>query len=113
MGACQDGQWASASFTSVKEFESLMPPVNYILYQSYPNPFNPSTNISFSIPKKSYIILKVFDIIGREVETLANQELSAGNYTRQFFAYKLPSGIYFYRLQAGAFTQTKKFILLK
>ncbi len=86
---------------------------NYQLLQNYPNPFNPSTNISFNLPKRSFVSLKVFDLIGREVMTIASEELSAGTYTRQWNAVNVSSGIYFYRLQAGSFTETKKLILLR
>jgi hypothetical protein len=85
----------------------------FALEQNYPNPFNPSTTISFSLPSKSFVTLKVFDIMGREVATLVNEELSAGNYLQKWNATKMSSGIYFYRLQAGSFTETKKLVLLR
>ncbi len=88
-------------------------PNNYSLSQNYPNPFNPSTTISFSIPSRSFVSLKVFDIIGREVATLASGELSAGTYTRQWNASNMSSGIYFYRLQAGKVIETKKLVLIR
>jgi hypothetical protein len=86
---------------------------NYSLNQNYPNPFNPSTTISFNLPVRSFVSLKVFDLIGREVATIVSEEMQAGKYSRQWNALDLPSGIYFYRLQAGSFTETKKLILLK
>jgi hypothetical protein len=103
----------------------------YSLEQNYPNPFNPSTTISFSLPSKAFVLLKVFDLIGREVATLISREISAGKHSRQWNAEGMPSGIYFYRLsavpsggrdlvttagrdgQAGSFTETKKLILLR
>jgi hypothetical protein len=85
----------------------------YSLSQNYPNPFNPSTTISFDLPTKSYVSLKVFDVMGREVATIASEELSAGTYTRQWNASNMSSGIYFYRLQAGNYFESKKLILLK
>jgi hypothetical protein len=88
-------------------------PLKYNLSQNYPNPFNPSTTISFSLPSKSFVSLKIFDVVGREVATLVSQELSAGNYKQQWNANGMPSGVYFYRLQSGSFTETKKLILLK
>ena len=88
-------------------------PVKYNLYQNYPNPFNPTTSIKFDIPKTSNITLKIYDILGREVATLVNEEKTAGSYTITFNASKLASGIYFYRLTAGSFNQTKKLVLLK
>jgi L-ascorbate metabolism protein UlaG (beta-lactamase superfamily) len=88
-------------------------PLNFRLYQSYPNPFNPSTTISFSIPSSSFVTLKIYDINGREVAALVSEQLASGNYSRKWNALNMPSGVYFYRLQAGEFTNTKKFVLLK
>ncbi len=88
-------------------------PKEYMVNQNFPNPFNPSTTFSFSIPTGSFVSLKVFDMIGREVSSIISCEMAAGSYSRQWNAQNLPSGIYFYRLQAGAFTQTKKLLLLK
>ncbi len=88
-------------------------PKGFVLHQNYPNPFNPSTTISFAIHSKAYVTLKVFDIIGREIETIASEELSPGTYSRQWNAANMSSGIYFYRLQAGKFTETKKLVLLR
>jgi hypothetical protein len=85
----------------------------YSLSQNYPNPFNPSTSISFTLPSQSFATLKVFDIIGREVATIFSEELSAGSYTRQWNASALSSGVYFYRLTAGTFVQTRKLCLLR
>jgi len=85
----------------------------YYLNQNYPNPFNPSTTISFNLSSRSFVLLKVFDLIGREVATIVSEEMQAGNYSRQWNAFDLPSGVYFYRLQAGSFAETKKLILLK
>jgi hypothetical protein len=88
-------------------------PKNYALYQNYPNPFNPSTIIRYSIPKTCYVLLKVYNILGKEVATLVNQEKTTGNYEINFYANNLSSGVYFYRIQAGNFTDTKKFVLLR
>ncbi|MGD0339701.1 MAG: T9SS type A sorting domain-containing protein [Bacteroidota bacterium] len=88
-------------------------PSKFNLAQNYPNPFNPSTTISFNLPSKSFVSLKVFDALGREVATIVSEELSAGSYTRQWNAAGIPSGIYFYRLQAGNYTETKKLVLLR
>jgi hypothetical protein len=88
-------------------------PVNYILNQNYPNPFNPVTNIHFSIPKDGNVTLKVYDILGNEVASLYNGYLKAGYYNTEFDGSKLSSGIYFYRLTAGSFSETKKMILSK
>jgi hypothetical protein len=88
-------------------------PQAFTLLQNYPNPFNPSTTIAFSLPSQSFVSLKVFDVLGREVATIVSEEMAAGTYSRRWNATKLSSGIYFYRLQAGSNTQMKKLILLK
>ena len=88
-------------------------PSHFSLGQNFPNPFNPSTNISFSLPSKSFVSLKVFDALGKEVETPINQEKPAGTYQVSFDASKLSSGVYFYRLMAGGFTQVKKMLMMK
>jgi M6 family metalloprotease-like protein len=88
-------------------------PVSYALKQNYPNPFNPSTTISFSLPSRSFVSLKIFDVLGKNVATIVEEELSAGSYQRRWDASRYPSGMYFYRLKAGAFTETKKLLLLR
>lgn len=88
-------------------------PITYSLSQNYPNPFNPTTSIKFSIEKSGFVTLKVYNILGQEVATLLNKELSAGSYNYSFDASKLSSGIYLYSIQSGNFTQTKKMILMK
>ncbi|HEY3372739.1 MAG TPA: family 16 glycosylhydrolase [Prolixibacteraceae bacterium] len=83
------------------------------LDQNYPNPFNTSTTIAFNLPSKSYVSLNVLNSNGQQVATIESKELPAGNYQRQWDASAFPGGIYFYRLQAGSFTETKKLLLLK
>lgn len=95
------------------ESNNTKQPLEFTLYQNYPNPFNPITTISFSLPLRSFVSLKIFDLLGREVEQLVLKELPAGTQSYQWNASKFSSGIYFYRLHAGTFTKTKKFILLK
>jgi hypothetical protein len=85
----------------------------YSLNQNYSNLFNPSTVISFSSPLKSFITLKIFDLTGKEITTLVNEELAAGKYNCQWNASNLSSGVYFYRLQSGSFLETKKLVLLR
>ena len=85
----------------------------FILEQNYPNPFNPKTNIQYAINSRQFVILKVFDILGREVATLVNEEKPSGSYEVEFAGTELTSGVYFYRIQAGSFTDSKKFILIK
>ena len=82
-------------------------------HQNYPNPFNPSTTISLSLPSTSFVTVKVFDVMGREVATIVDEELPAGNHSKQWVAEGLSSGVYFYRLQAGKYCETKKLTLLK
>ncbi len=88
-------------------------PKDFALYQNYPNPFNPVTNILFDIPKESFVTLKVYDIRGKEVKTLADENRKAGSYNITFNAAALASGVYFYKLTAGDFTKTMKMILVK
>ena len=88
-------------------------PTQIVLEQNYPNPFNPSTTIKYSIPTSGNVVLKVFDMLGNEVATLVCEEKSAGNYSIDFNAGRLSSGIYFYSLRSGNFTETRKLLLLK
>lgn len=88
-------------------------PDEFSLLQNYPNPFNPVTNIEFSVPKSSVVKLTVFDISGREVETLVNQNISAGMYKADWDASKYSSGIYFYTITSESYKETKKMILIK
>ena len=85
----------------------------YRLYQNYPNPFNPATNIKFTIPKSGFTSLKVYDAMGREVASLMNSRLEAGEYTADFNASNLSSGVYFYKLLSGDFSEVKKLLLIK
>jgi ligand-binding sensor domain-containing protein len=88
-------------------------PTYFALYQNYPNPFNPSTTIEFDIPEKTNVKLIVYDILGREVETLIDKELEPGKYKINFTATNLPSGVYFYTLKTSKFTKTNKMLLIK
>jgi hypothetical protein len=88
-------------------------PVKYYLSQNYPNPFNPGTKITYSIAVLGKVILKIYDILGREVSTLVNEEKPAGKYEINFNASTLASGVYFYQVKAGSFVETKKMILIK
>jgi hypothetical protein len=84
------------------------------LYSNYPNPFNPSTKIKYSVAEKSFISLKIYDIAGSEVASIVNREQEAGEYEIDFNASNLTNGVYIYKLQAGqSFVQTKKMILLR
>jgi len=98
--------------TSVVD-KHLSVPSNYLLYQNYPNPFNPTTIINYQIPELSFVTIKVYDVLGREVAILVNEEKPVGSYEIEFDGSLLTSGIYFYKLQAGDFVETKKMILLR
>ncbi len=98
-------------FTDVKD--ELNNSLVFALNQNYPNPFNPSTNINFTLPKTEFVTLKIYDILGKEITTLINEELNAGNHTKIWDAKNLSSGVYFYKLQAGKFTETKKMVLVR
>jgi len=95
------------------EVENNILPEEYVLYQSYPNPFNPSTTIKYSIPNSDKVSIKVYDILGREVSTLVNEYKTAGTHTVEFNASGLASGVYFYQLRAQNFAETKKMVLLR
>jgi hypothetical protein len=102
-------------------------PVSYSLSQNYPNPFNPSTKIKFAIPTPlnppfakggmakpgGFVRLTIYDALGKEIGSLVNEELKPGSYEVEFDGSNYPSGVYFYRLRAGDYTQTKKMILIK
>lgn len=88
-------------------------PKTFALEQNYPNPFNPSTKISYSIPANSNVNITIYDALGRQVKVLVNDFKNAGNYTVEFNAYNLSSGIYFYKLQAGDYANTRKMMLIK
>ncbi|MBI2278941.1 MAG: T9SS type A sorting domain-containing protein [Candidatus Brennerbacteria bacterium] len=106
---------------SVEEDGYSLLPASYSLHQNYPNPFNPSTTIEFTLPDRSHIRLAVYNVIGQEVATLIDEEVSAGTHRTTWDASGLPSGIYFVRIEAhsdrsvgaNAFTATKKMVLLR
>jgi hypothetical protein len=102
----------SFEYSDVVEIE-VGTPNQYSLEQNYPNPFNPTTTISYSIKEKGLVTLKVFDILGNELKTLVNEEKEVGSYKIEFSAASFASGIYFYTIQAGEFSSTRKMILLK
>jgi hypothetical protein len=94
------------------DYDDILHP-NFSLRQNYPNPFNPSTKIRYSIQNSSKVVIKVYDVLGNEVETLVNEEKPAGIYELTWYAEGFPSGVYFYQLQTKEFIETKKMILLK
>ncbi|MFA6598764.1 MAG: T9SS type A sorting domain-containing protein [Ignavibacteriaceae bacterium] len=106
-------EYKEGGIVAVKEESKKNSPTDFSLSQNYPNPFNPSTTISFTIPSSQMVELKVYDMLGREIAELINEYRQAGSYSAQFNASHLSTGIYFYKLKAGNFVQTKKLILLK
>ena len=101
--------------TSIHDFNTNdnSVPIVFNLDQNYPNPFNPTTSIKYSVPSSEHVSLKVFDILGREIAVLVNEQKSAGIYTINFDASDLSSGVYFYRLNSGNNIQIKKMLLVK
>jgi photosystem II stability/assembly factor-like uncharacterized protein len=89
------------------------PPTNILLSQNYPNPFNPVTSLQYTVGSRQFVTIKIYDLLGREIATLINEEKPAGEYKVEFNAANLPSGIYFYRIKAGSYINTKKMVLLK
>lgn len=88
-------------------------PAEFALKQNYPNPFNPATTIKYELPVDTHVSLKLYDILGKEVLNLVNENKQAGYYQTELSAASLASGVYFYRLQAGGFVQTKKLVILR
>jgi len=114
-------EWINSGISAVNNSENNNLISGFTLLQNYPNPFNPSTKIKYSIPAVTLrqaqsdisVTLKVYDVLGNEIETLVNEEKTAGSYEVTWFAEKLPSGVYFYQLRVGGLSQTKKMILTK
>jgi len=88
-------------------------PDKFSLSQNYPNPFNPVTKIEFTLPKQTAVIIKIFDVLGREIRTLVNDVKPAGYYSVDFNASELSSGVYYYKIEAGNFTDVKKMTIIK
>jgi hypothetical protein len=112
-GTIDDSIFVKNQATNVEDEGSLLSPDSYNLAQNYPNPFNPVTTIKYSIPESGNVSLKVYDILGKEVATLVNEEKAQGVYSVIFDASNLSSGVYFYKLQAGSFVEIKKMMVLK
>ncbi|HTR82738.1 MAG TPA: T9SS type A sorting domain-containing protein [Bacteroidota bacterium] len=108
------GQYISGNGTVsvVREAKDALP-VSFNLAQNFPNPFNPSTQIQFAVPRAGAVSLKVYDVLGREVATLVDQELAASSYSVTWNAGNAASGVYFYRLVAGSYSETKRMVLMK
>ncbi len=112
-GSIDDSIFVQNQATSIDDQGILLSPNSYNLAQNYPNPFNPTTTIKYSIPESGNVSLKVFDILGNEVASLVNEEKTPGVYSVTFDASQLSSGVYFYKIQAGSYVETKKMLLLK
>ena len=104
-----NGQYQYSDEISVE----VTAPTEFVLNQNYPNPFNPSTKISFQVPVNEFVSLKVYDTLGKEISTIAEDNFSAGSYTIKFDASRLPSGMYIARLNAGNDSRSIKMTLLK
>jgi hypothetical protein len=102
-----------AGLTTSVESDLAGPPEGFALAQNFPNPFNPSTVISFQLPVNSHVTLKVFDVNGREVATLVDGEMAAGNHAVAFAPHRSAGGLYFYKITAGKFSQTRKAVFMK
>ena len=130
MGGAIGGGWQQSDFSirafkvskngilgevinGIDDQDELILPKEIILYQNFPNPFNSSTTIRYELPEEGFVSLKVYDVLGNEVASLINEERQAGYYSIEFNASDLSSGIYFYRLNTGNFSSTKKLLLLK
>jgi hypothetical protein len=113
-GTSGNGVWRRplSEMTSVDRVTTDLP-AKFSLGQNYPNPFNPVTTISIGLPCRTFVQLKIFDALGRQVSVLLSEQLTAGTHARQWNAAGLPSGVYFYRIQAGDYTEGKKLLLLK
>ncbi len=111
--ALGDLNWADSTLSAIDEFAEGAVPLRYSLEQNYPNPFNPSTKIKFSLKKAGKTTLKVYDVLGREVAVLVNEEMTPGTHVVDFYNTKLATGLYFYQIKSGNFIATKKMLMIK
>jgi aminopeptidase N len=107
------GNWILKGNPVITESEIVTSPSEYTLEQNYPNPFNPATTINYQLPQKDFVTIKVFNVLGKEIATLVNEEKDAGEHSITFNAENLNSGVYFYSMKAGNYSSTRKMILLK
>lgn len=108
-----DGSYTYSNEITVETMKATSLPIEFTLYNNYPNPFNPSTTIKFGIPKESKVILEVFNVLGERVVTLVNKEMTEGYHEVKFNGASLPGGVYIYKLAADGFSATKKLVLMK
>lgn len=106
------GVFVAENATSVRPLGTSLPS-KFVLYQNYPDPFNPTTVIRYELPANLHVALNIFDVLGRQVQTLVNERQSAGSHSVKFEGANLASGVYFYTLEAGQYHDTKKMLLLK
>ena len=104
--------YGDTSLTGINHLNSIIPN-NFSLSQNYPNPFNPNTTIKFAIPRAGDVGLAIYNALGQVVATLVNEHLNAGTYSADWNSSDFPSGVYFYKLTSGDFTETKKMVLIK
>jgi hypothetical protein len=109
----QAEKWKLLDSTATSLNNQIGPVTDFKLFQNYPNPFNPTTNISYQSPENGLHILKVFNVLGKEISVLVNEYRSAGKYSVEFDASELPSGVYYYQLIIGEYSQTRKMQLLR
>lgn len=107
------GKFFASALTGVKNTRTSSLPNTFRLWQNFPNPFNPTTTISFDIPSPTHVSIKVYNLIGEEVAKIVDENMGAGSYSKSLNAASLTSGVYFYQLNAGQFSETRKFVLLK
>ncbi|MGA3286710.1 MAG: T9SS type A sorting domain-containing protein [Bacteroidota bacterium] len=107
------GSFTASAATGIENDRISFRPDAFGLKQNYPNPFNPTTTVSFDIPFQTYVSIKVYNLVGQEVATIVSENMAAGSYSKIWNAASMPSGVYFYRLQTGSFTDTRKLVLLK
>ena len=117
-GSNNDGYYDALSLTTNSLVSNIgsqetFSPEEFHLFQNYPNPFNPGTKISWQSPYSGWQSLKVYDLLGNEIATLVDEYKPSGSYEVEFYSEKLPSGIYFYRIQAGKYIQTRKMLLIR
>ena len=101
------------TIVSTVQEDEIPVPMEYALYQNYPNPFNPTTTIGFDLRERSHVVLEIYNVLGQRVASLVDRTMNAGRYSLNFNASRLATGIYFYRITAGDFTNLKKMVLIK
>jgi hypothetical protein len=111
--ATDESVWKSNPDSLTSVAEDVIKPKEYFLSQNYPNPFNPSTTIKYSLPQAGRVTLSIYDLLGREVIKLIDEEKPAGEYETKWNASSHPSGVYFMRMQAGEFGEVRKVVLVK